>query len=106
MTSDDPGVAPAKRASVNRMREVVKAVLEGQLGGLTGYNGDSAPQLIKQLSDDIKSGLKGMGLERYKFVVQVSLGEQRGEGVRVGSRCFWQPDTDCCATEKYISVSN
>ena len=97
-------VVPTKRASVNRMREVIKGVIEGRLAGeVPGYNGDAAPSVIKQMSDDIKDGLKGMGLERYKFVVQVSLGEQRGEGVRIGSRCFWQSDTDCCATEKFTT---
>jgi len=32
--------------------------------------------------------------ERYKFVVQVTVGEINGQGVRVASRCYWDEDTD------------
>ncbi|CAN0039697.1 unnamed protein product, partial [Scytosiphon promiscuus] len=46
-----------------------------------------------------------MNLARYKYVVQVVIGEQRGEGVRMGSRCFWDSDTDNVASETYINDS-
>jgi hypothetical protein len=53
-----------------------------------------------------------MDYERYKFVVNVTIGEIRGEGVkyhpffnvRVGARCFWDADTDNVAQETYINV--
>lgn len=45
-----------------------------------------------------------MNLARYKYVVQVVIGEQRGEGVRMGSRCFWDPETDNVASETYVNV--
>lgn len=45
-----------------------------------------------------------MSLARYKYVVQVVIGEQRGEGVRMGSRCFWDSDTDNVASETYVNV--
>ena len=44
-------------------------------------------------------------LPRYKFVVQVVVGEQRGEGVRMGCRCFWDADTDAYAEESYRNDS-
>lgn len=47
---------------------------------------------------------KEMNLARYKYVVQVVIGEQRGEGVRMGSRCFWDSETDNVASETYINV--
>lgn len=42
-----------------------------------------------------------LNLERYKFVVQVVIGEQRGEGVRMGARCFWDDNTDSYAQEVF-----
>lgn len=45
-----------------------------------------------------------MNLPRYKYVVQVVIGEQRGEGVRMGSRCFWDSETDNVANETYTNV--
>ena len=44
-------------------------------------------------------------LDRYKFVVQVVIGEQRGEGVKMGCRCFWDASTDAYATEMFSNES-
>ena len=51
------------------------------------------------------SPLAALGLPRYKFVVQVSLGEVRGQGVRVASRCLWDTDTDNHASYSFRSDS-
>jgi hypothetical protein len=45
-----------------------------------------------------------MGLARYKFMVQVVMGEQKGEGIRIGSRFFWDADTDKFASETFVNV--
>ena len=37
---------------------------------------------------------------------QVVIGEQRGEGVRMGCRCFWDSDTDGYAEDTYRNVRN
>ncbi len=37
-------------------------------------------------------------------MVQVVMGEQRGEGVRMGTRCFWDADTDNYASETFVNV--
>lgn len=42
---------------------------------------------------------------RYKYVVQVVLGELRGEGVKMGCRNFWDPNTDSYAQEVYMNES-
>jgi hypothetical protein len=46
------------------------------------------------------------GLQRrhYKLVVTVSLGEQRGEGVRICSRALWDADTDTHASHLFLNV--
>ena len=41
---------------------------------------------------------------RYKFVVQVILGENKSQGVRVASRCLWDPETDNYATFSFKNV--
>ena len=46
-----------------------------------------------------------MGYDRYKFVVQCVIGEQRGEGVKMGCRCFWDSDTDNYAQDVFLNVS-
>jgi len=32
--------------------------------------------------------------KRYKFMVQVIVGQNKGQGVRMGSRQFWDSDID------------
>ncbi|CAM9098147.1 unnamed protein product [Phaeothamnion confervicola] len=91
-----------QKASVNAMQEIIRGVLEDELAGRP-YQGDMAPQQTRQISDSIKDKLKELKLPRYKFVVQAILGEQRGEGIRVGNRCFWDADTDSHASETYVS---
>ncbi|XP_049630442.1 dynein light chain Tctex-type protein 2B [Suncus etruscus] len=58
------------------------------------YSPEEMPHLTKHLSESIKNKLKEMGFDRYKMVVQVVIGEQRGEGVFMAARCFWDADTD------------
>ena len=44
-------------------------------------------------------------LPRYKIMVQVVVGQQRGAGVRMGSRCLWDAVTDNKASETLVNVS-
>ena len=86
-----------------KIKEMMHGVLHDKLQGVT-YSSENVSQLTKEISEDIKNGLKGafggcprcisstrrvaralraaQDLDRYKFVVQVVIGEQRGEGVR------------------------
>ena len=45
-----------------------------------------------------------MEYERYKFVVQCVIGEQKGEAVKMACRCFWDSDTDNYAQDVFINV--
>ena len=46
-----------------------------------------------------------LNLHRYKIVVEVVIGEQRGEGVRMGTRCLWDSDTDSYASDVFMNDS-
>mmetsp|Transcript_130857 Transcript_130857/g.419658 ORF Transcript_130857/g.419658 Transcript_130857/m.419658 type:complete len:125 (-) Transcript_130857:115-489(-) len=85
---------------VGPTREIIKEVLQSKLEKAQ-YNMETTQALTKQVADDIKDRLKDLMLPRYKIVVQVAIGEQRGQGVRMGSRCFWDSDTDSYASETY-----
>mmetsp|Transcript_4040 Transcript_4040/g.8133 ORF Transcript_4040/g.8133 Transcript_4040/m.8133 type:complete len:126 (+) Transcript_4040:60-437(+) len=85
-------------------KEIIKDVLQTKLEK-EQYNPDKTPILIKQVADDIKDRLKEMHWDRYKIMVQVSIGEQRGQGVRMGSRCFWDADTDSFASDTFSNES-
>lgn len=43
-------------------------------------------------------------MARYKFIVHIVIGEKRGEGVRMATRCFYDADTDNVAHETFVNV--
>ncbi|RYG54375.1 hypothetical protein EON66_07215 [archaeon] len=43
-------------------------------------------------------------LERYKIMLHVTVGENRGEGVRIGAKCLWDDATDKMAVATYQNV--
>ncbi|XP_062521802.1 dynein light chain Tctex-type protein 2B-like [Corticium candelabrum] len=74
-------------------KDVIRNTLHEHLDGKE-YNSEEASVWTKTICDEIKDKLKEQGFDRYKFIVQVVVGEQRGEGVKMGCRCFWDSDTD------------
>ncbi|XP_066504327.1 dynein light chain Tctex-type protein 2B [Hoplias malabaricus] len=80
------------------IREVLREHLSGE-----SYDLERSPELIQTLSSSISHRVRELGLERYKLVVQVVMGEQKGEGVQMASRCFWDADTDGFAKDIYIN---
>jgi tctex1 domain-containing protein 2 len=46
-----------------------------------------------------------LGKSRYKIVVQTTIAQMRDQGVRVASRCLWDPTTDNYASCSYSNVS-
>ena len=45
-----------------------------------------------------------LALSRYKYVVQVTLGEVKKQGVRVASRCLWDTDNDNYSSYSFKNV--
>lgn len=118
-----PNNTPACRFPVPAVKEIMRAVLADKLA-----EAKYSPDLTKDVADTIRAKVKGgwgacgrgsprellspplapacadLGLARYKFVVHVVVGEQRGEGVRIGTRCLWDATTDAMATETFRNV--
>ncbi|XP_029551336.1 dynein light chain Tctex-type protein 2B isoform X2 [Salmo trutta] len=86
------------------VKECIRDILREQLSGVQ-YDPDEVGVLSRSLADCIKDKLKHVGFDRYKLVVQVVIGEQRGEGVKMAARCFWDADTDSYAQEIFMNDS-
>lgn len=56
-------------------------------------------------SDLHSSHVLELNYSRYKIIAQVLIGEQRGEGVRMATRCLWDAEADNYATQTFMSVS-
>ena len=46
-------------------------------------------QVAKELSDVVKEKVKDLGYDRYKLIVQVTVGQKVGQAMRIASRCLW-----------------
>ncbi|GJJ69500.1 tctex1 domain-containing protein 2 [Entomortierella parvispora] len=58
------------------------------------YHGEESQRLSKLIAEEIKTKLIELELGRYKYVVNVVMGENLGEGARMDSRCYWDPESD------------
>ncbi|XP_029988933.1 tctex1 domain-containing protein 2-like isoform X3 [Sphaeramia orbicularis] len=63
------------------VKEYIREIVRDRLSGVR-YNPEEVPELCRSLADSIKDKVKNAGLDRYKLVVQVVIGEQRGQGVK------------------------
>eukprot|EP01059_Diplonema_ambulator_P007142 TRINITY_DN16664_c0_g1_i2.p1 TRINITY_DN16664_c0_g1~~TRINITY_DN16664_c0_g1_i2.p1 ORF type:complete len:163 (+),score=41.89 TRINITY_DN16664_c0_g1_i2:50-490(+) len=65
------------------------------------YDPAEQSQLTKELCTEIQTAVKKMGYERYKIVIQVNITEATGQGIRIASRCLWDPEQDNYAEAVY-----
>ncbi|XP_017888493.1 tctex1 domain-containing protein 2-like isoform X3 [Ceratina calcarata] len=83
-------------------KEVIHNVLFDQLSAKT-YNAEEAIQWTNNIADTIREKVKELKFNRYKYIVNVVLGQQHGAGVKMGTRCIWDAEAD---TYAYDSFSN
>lgn len=63
-------------------------------------------QTAKQLADDLRERVKLLGYERYKFIIQVAVGQKTGQAMRIVSRCLWVSrwaENGMCELTAYIA---
>ncbi len=100
---------PIKRLAYNEKvtNAQMKSVLTDTLAECSSwtYDGEKCAEATKTLSDSIKDKLKALGKERYKFIVNVVIGESREQGIRSGTRCFWDASTDQTASATCVNDS-
>ncbi|XP_047347621.1 dynein light chain Tctex-type protein 2B-like [Vespa velutina] len=83
-------------------KEVIHNVLFDQLSTKT-YNAQDAVQWTKDIADIIKEKIKELKFKRYKYIINVVLGEQHGAGIKMGTRCIWDAEADAYAFDSFIN---
>lgn len=86
------------------VKEQIHSILLANLSGKE-YSSETCNELSKTICFEIKEKLKSLQYDRYKFVVQCVIGEQKGAGVNMAGRCFWDSDTDNFAESIYMNES-
>ena len=94
-----------EKVPVAAMKEIIHECLIEKLTGAQ-YEGEKCNEAAKQLADTIRNRLKSLDYDRYKFIVQVLIGERREQGVYFGTRCFWDANTDNQASDTFTNVRN
>uniref|UniRef100_A0A8D8V2C0 Tctex1 domain-containing protein 2 n=1 Tax=Cacopsylla melanoneura TaxID=428564 RepID=A0A8D8V2C0_9HEMI len=106
-TSPDFKIKPAlnDKFQAGKAKEIIRGALEDEFKG-KAYDGDQSKNIVKRLSREIKTKIEAITHQNYKIVVEVTLVEQRGAGIRSDVKCIWDADADTLASDVFISVSN
>eukprot|EP00603_Paraphysomonas_imperforata_P009257 CAMPEP_0114425674 /NCGR_PEP_ID=MMETSP0103-20121206/7366_1 /TAXON_ID=37642 ORGANISM="Paraphysomonas imperforata, Strain PA2" /NCGR_SAMPLE_ID=MMETSP0103 /ASSEMBLY_ACC=CAM_ASM_000201 /LENGTH=128 /DNA_ID=CAMNT_0001594535 /DNA_START=26 /DNA_END=412 /DNA_ORIENTATION=- len=91
-----------QKVPVSAMKEILQTCLNEKLTGKQ-YEGEQCAEASKALSESVRDRLKDLNYDRYKYVVQVIIGERRDQGVRMGTRCFWDSTTDNQASATFFN---
>lgn len=92
---------PHQKFSKPEVEKTIKAVCGEMIGDDMQYNYEEAPLLIKEICNEIQQRVLRLGYVRYKLVTHVVVVEAGEQGLRVGSRCLWDPDTDNYASYSF-----
>ncbi|XP_076648280.1 dynein light chain Tctex-type protein 2B isoform X2 [Halictus rubicundus] len=85
-----------------RAKEVIHNILFDQLSTKV-YDAQEAVQWTKDIADIIREKVKELNFKRYKYLVNVVLGEQHGAGVKMGTRCIWDAEADTYAYDSFVN---
>ena len=96
-------IEPDQRFEVCAVKSIIQQTLS-TLGDLT-YDSHRCREHCKTLSNLIEKRVKQLNYKRYKIVCCVTIGELRGQGLHLASRCIWDSEKDNYATASYENSS-
>ena len=93
-----------RKFDANVVEKIILTVLEKYLLNQS-YDPNVCRELSKTVSDELKSRIKSLNLDRYKLVVLVHIGSVDGQWVEVASRCLMDCQTDNFASSFFKNDS-
>ena len=91
------------RIKPSEIKANIRRVLEEKLRS-KAYQAELVTQYIKDIADKIKDDvMKLVKNNRYKIIVHVTLGQKNNQGIRSGTRCFWDPKNDNCVSDVFVN---
>eukprot|EP01112_Ceratiomyxa_fruticulosa_P017240 TRINITY_DN5337_c0_g1_i1.p1 TRINITY_DN5337_c0_g1~~TRINITY_DN5337_c0_g1_i1.p1 ORF type:complete len:129 (-),score=16.97 TRINITY_DN5337_c0_g1_i1:33-419(-) len=95
---------PKQKFNAEVVRKVVEETVYTKLDRQK-YNPSEATTIISDLCSTIQDQVKQFSFERYKIIVQVTLGEMKGEGCFISSRGLWDQQNDSYASYSFQNGS-
>ncbi|CAB3399631.1 unnamed protein product [Caenorhabditis bovis] len=83
---------------------IIKETVHENLADQT-FNSDTVEELSKTVAVSIRTKLVNLQYPRYKFVVQVYLSEQAGQGITTATQSIWDGDCDGYVHYRYTNNS-
>lgn len=84
---------PSQKFMKRTVELKMKEILEDKIGDKQYFYAESLTW-TKDLCQAIQTAVMDLGYERYKLVVQVTIAEACKQGLRISSRCLWDPEVD------------
>jgi len=77
----------SSRPSISRIKRVINTSLES-------FTETCVPKMSGAISETVKVRVKEFVSERYKVIVEAFVYEDRGQSIRIVSKCLWDKDRD------------
>lgn len=77
----------------SKVKAIIQDVMNEKLKGMV-FDANKSAEVTEELSQSIRTKVKELKIPRYKVGVQVFYGELKGQGIRVASKCLWDPNFD------------
>lgn len=89
---------------VHEVKKIMDEILEEKLSSQS-YDANICRVLCVTLSEDIKSRVKNLGMERFRLICSVSIGSNCGQGILMASRFLWNDYKDNFSTSSFQNAS-
>lgn len=89
----------------SEVKEMIRQVLNEKFKVNSDYQVEQVAAWTKDISNMVRDRCTELKYDRYKFIVNVLFGEQKGAGVKMGCRCFWDDDCDSYASDMFMNNS-
>ena len=90
---------------VHHKHLLVQSKENNQSGKKVLYDADKVPDLTSQISDDVRDLLRDLDMPRYKYFVQVVIGEKKNQSFYIADRHLIDDKVDCHGSVSFQSNS-
>ncbi|NXA75619.1 TC1DB protein, partial [Thryothorus ludovicianus] len=95
---------PGRRFPAVAVDEILREVVAGALRDRR-YEPGPCREAAKDIAEAVKARVKALAVPRYKIVVVAHVGQLGGQGLQVGSRCLWDPQSDTLSSYVFKNTS-
>lgn len=94
----------SERFVPSEVERIIVQIMEAKLKNAT-FDDTQCKVIALELCAEIKEKVKALNIPRYKIVLQSVIGEVKGQGAYVASRCLWDTETDNYASFSFQNSS-